>query len=91
MAARNTVLVLGLLLVAANAVASGEAGQLWSTVKTGANTPVKPLPGVAGQLGINQSPNGNINIPSQVAPGVPLPGETITPGGGVYLGPWKVN
>jgi hypothetical protein len=80
---KNTVLVLGLLLVVANAIASGEAAQLWSTVKGSAGT---PLPGTAGSVnGITRDPNGNITIPNQTLPGV---GDTtVTPGGAVKVGP----
>lgn len=70
---KNTVLVLGLMLVAANAIASGEMAQLWGTVKGSASSPIggpsgpttptilgpKPIGPQLNPINPNNSPQGN--------------------------------
>lgn len=75
---QNVILALGLLLVLANGIASGEIPQLWSTVKgINGNTTIAPsvnIPGVGpttitpggviGGGGVTVGPNGpNLTLP----------------------------
>jgi hypothetical protein len=83
---QNVILALGLLLVLANAIASGEMQSLWNTVKgTGTNSTTTIGGTTGGGGGINIPQNGSppsVNIPILPFGGanipVPIPSSNTT-------------